>query len=457
MKMNKTLICVVFLVMLALPSLAQKTYKYRVSLTDKMGSEFSIERPEEFLSSRALERRNRQSLAVDSTDLPISKVYLDELKLMGMRIVTGSKWNNTVVVEMTDTSLVDKMKNMSFVKGVKKVWVQPDSVPARNAERKKEVTNDVEKKTEYYGKGFQQINIHGGDSLHAAGFQGESMHVAVIDAGFYNADHIKFFKKMDLLGIRDFVNPQSDIYAENYHGMMVLSCMAANTPKAFVGTAPAASYWLLRSEEADTEQPVEEDYWAAAMEFADSVGVDVINTSLGYYAFDDSSANYRYRDLNGHYSLMSHTASLAADKGMVLVCSAGNSGRGAWKKVTPPGDAENVITVGALTRDLINTEFSSVGNTTDGRIKPDAMAIGQGSTVSSIEGTVSRANGTSFASPILCGVVACFWQACPWLTAKEVVQAVRQAGDRVDYPDNIYGYGIPNLWKAYQTELEKKK
>ena len=457
MKMNKTLICVVFLVMLALPSIAQKTYKYRVSLTDKMGAEYSMERPEEFLSPRALERRNRQSLAVDSTDLPISKLYLDELKLMGMRIVTGSKWNNTVVVEMTDTSMVDKMKNMSFVKGVKKVWVQPDSVPARNAERKKEVTNDVEKKTEYYGKGFQQINIHGGDSLHAAGFQGESMHVAVIDAGFYNADHIKFFKKMDLLGTRDFVNPQSDIYAENYHGMMVLSCMAANTPKAFVGTAPAASYWLLRSEDADTEQPVEEDYWAAAMEFADSVGVDVINTSLGYYAFDDSSANYRYRDLNGHYSLMSHTASLAADKGMVLVCSAGNSGRGAWKKVTPPGDAENVITVGALTRDLINTEFSSVGNTTDGRIKPDAMAIGQGSTVSSVEGTISRANGTSFASPTLCGVVACFWQACPWLTAKEVVQAVRQAGDRVDYPDNIYGYGIPNLWKAYQTELEKKK
>lgn len=453
----KKVACFLLIFFLTISVNAQKTYKYRVSLTDKMGSEYSIERPEEFLSSRALERRNRQSLAVDSTDLPISKVYLDELKLMGMRIVTGSKWNNTVVVEMTDTSLVDKMKNMSFVKGVKKVWVQPDSVPARNAERKKEVTNDVEKKTEYYGKGFQQINIHGGDSLHAAGFQGESMHVAVIDAGFYNVDHIKFFKKMDLLGIRDFVNPQSDIYAENYHGMMVLSCMAANTPKAFVGTAPAASYWLLRSEDADTEQPVEEDYWAAAMEFADSVGVDVINTSLGYYAFDDSSANYRYRDLNGHYSLMSHTASLAADKGMVLVCSAGNSGRGAWKKVTPPGDAENVITVGALTRDLINTEFSSVGNTTDGRIKPDAMAIGQGSTVSSVEGTVSRANGTSFASPTLCGVVACFWQACPWLTAKEVVQAVRQAGDRVNYPDNIYGYGIPNLWKAYQTELEKKK
>lgn len=179
------------------------------------------------------------------------------------------------------------------------------------------------------------------------------------------------------------------------------------------------------------------------------MGVDVVNTSLGYYAFDDASANYRYRNLDGHYSLMSHSASMAADKGMVVVCSAGNSGRGAWKKITPPGDAENVITVGALTRDLINTEFSSVGNTADGRIKPDAMAIGYRSTVSGNDGKVSHANGTSFASPTLCGVVTCFWQACPWLTAKEVVQVVQQAGDRSDCPDNIYGYGVPNLWKAY--------
>ena len=149
---------------------------------------------------------------------------------------------------------------------------------------------------------------------------------------FYNADEISVFKGMDLLGTRDFVNSHSDIYAENYHGMKVLSCMAANKPNVLVGTAPEASYWLLRSEDDDTEQPVEEDYWAEALEFADSVGVDVVNTSLGYYEFDDTTMNYRYRDLDGHYSLMSHSASLAADKGLVLVCSAGNSGRGTWKK-----------------------------------------------------------------------------------------------------------------------------
>ena len=436
---------------------AENNYKYRVNLKDKVGSAYSVDKPQEFLSERALERRNRQQLPVDETDLPVSQVYVKELLGTGARLVTTSKWNNTVVLEVSDTTLMDKVKEMPFVTHVKKVWTQPDSIPARNKKRKKEVTNEVKETGYYYGKAFRQINIHGGDSLHAAGFAGQGMHVAVIDAGFYNADKIKFFKKIDLLGTRDFVNPKSDIYEENSHGMKVLSCMAANIKDVFVGTAPEASYWLLRSEDQDTEQPVEEDYWAAAIEFADSVGVDVINTSLGYHEFDEGYPAYRYRDLDGHYSLMSHSASMAADKGMVVVCSAGNSGRGAWKKITPPGDSENVITVGALTKDLVNAEFSSVGDTSDGRVKPDVAAIGVNSVVSGNDGTVSKANGTSFASPTMCGVVTCFWQACPWLTAKEIVKAVQQAGDRVDYPDNIYGYGIPNLWKAYQKELEKKK
>ena len=436
---------------------AERTYKYRVNLKDKVGTAYSVDKPEEFLSERALARRNRQHLPVDETDLPVSQAYVKELLGTGARLVTTSKWNNTVVLEVKDTLLMDKVASMSFVTQVKKVWTQPDSIPPRNKNRKKEVTNDVKKSNIFYGKAFQQIHIHGGDSLHAAGFAGKGMHVAIIDAGFYNADKIKFFKKLDLLGTRDFVNPDSDIYEENSHGMMVLSCMAANKKDVFVGTAPEASYWLLRSEDNDTEQPVEEDYWAAAIEFADSVGVDVVNTSLGYYNFDEGYAPYRYRDLEGHTSLMSHSASMASDKGIVVVCSAGNSGADSWKKVTPPGDAENVLVVGALTKKLINAEFSSIGNTTDGRIKPDVMAIGAPSAVSGTDGTVSRANGTSFASPTMCGVVVCFWQSCPWLTAKEVVKAVQQAGDRADFPDNIFGYGVPNLWKAYQRELENKK
>ena len=435
---------------------AEKVYKYRVSLKDKVGTTCSIDKPEEFLSERAIERRNRQQLPIDETDLPVSGKYVDELKATGARLVTTSKWNNTVVLEVSDTLLMEDISKKSFVTGVKKVWVSLDSIPPRNMKRKKEVKNKVEKTDCHYGNALRQIEIHGGDSLHTAGFAGKGMHVAVIDAGFYNADEIKFFRKMDLLGTRDFVNPNSDIYAENAHGLMVLSCMAANLPKVFVGTAPEASYWLLRSEDNDSEQPIEEDYWAAAIEFADSVGVDVVNTSLGYYEFDEGFPAYRYRDLDGHYSLMSHSASLAADKGVVVVCSAGNSGDDPWKKVTPPGDSENVLTVGAINKNLVNARFSSIGNSADGRIKPDVMAVGVSSVVTGTDGSVSKGNGTSFASPIMCGIVTCFWQACPWLTAKEVIEAVRQVGDRVDYPDNIYGYGVPNLWKAYKEQIKNK-
>ncbi|WP_455672025.1 S8 family peptidase [Phocaeicola sp.] len=440
----------------ALQVSAQKTYKYRINLRDKAETTYSLENPQAYLSERALERRAKQGLAVDETDIPVCSAYIDALAGTGAGIVTKSKWNNTVVVEVTDTALIDKIAALPFVTHTRKVWTAPDSIPARNPNRTKEVTNKVTKGDNYYGDGHRQIAVHHGDSLHAAGFRGEGMQIAVIDAGFYNADAIKLFSKMHLLGTRDFVNPHSDIYAENYHGMKVLSCLAANQPDVLVGTAPEASYWLLRSEDDDTEQPVEEDYWATALEFADSVGVDVVNTSLGYYEFDDKASNYRYRDLDGHHSLMSNSASLAADKGLVVVCSAGNSGRGAWKKITPPGDAKEVITVGAMNRNLVNADFSSVGNTTDGRIKPDVMAVGVYSAVSGNDGTVSHANGTSFASPTFCGLVACFWQACPWLTAKEVIAAVRRSSDRADYPDNIYGYGVPDIWKAYQTELKKK-
>lgn len=435
---------------------AQKTYKYRINLRDKAETTYSLNDPQAYLSERALKRRMKQALPIDSTDLPVCQSYINAITDKGAELVTQSKWNNTVVVQLSDTSLIDKITTLPFVIAARKVWTAPDSIPARNPERKKEVTNKVKKGDNYYGDAYRQISVHHGDSLHAAGFRGEGMQIAVIDAGFYNADEISVFKKMNLLGTRDFVNPHSDIYAENYHGMKVLSCIAANKPHVLVGTAPEASYWLLRSEDNDTEQTVEEDYWAAALEFADSVGVDVVNTSLGYYEFDDKTMNYRYQDLNGHYSLMSNSASMAADKGLVLVCSAGNSGRGVWKKITPPADAENILTVGAVNRDLINADFSSVGNTTDGRIKPDVMAVGVSSAVTGNDGTISHANGTSFASPTFCGLVACFWQAAPWLTAKQVIKAVQNAGDRKNNPDNIFGYGVPDIWKAYQLELKKK-
>ena len=445
------------LLALSLEGWSETVIRYRVYLKDKAKTTFTLENPASYLSDRSLQRRAKQSLPITYSDLPVSQAYVNTLQKQGVRIVTQSKWNNTVVVETTDTvHMQQTLEQLPFVNKVKKVWTKPDFVPERNKNRKKEVTNHFTKTDNPYGKAYPQIAMHHGDSLHAAGFRGKGMHIAVIDAGYYNADVIKLFKKVDVLGMHNFVHDEADLFEEQSHGMKVLSCMAVNRPQVMVGTAPEASYWLLRSEDDDTEQPIEEDYWAAAIEFADSAGVDVVNTSLGYYAFDDSLSNYRYRDLDGHTSLMSNSASMAADKGMLVVCSAGNSGMSSWKKVTPPGDAENVLTVGAISKKRVNADFSSVGNTTDGRIKPDVMAVGFESVVVDTNGAIGLANGTSFSSPTFCGLVACLWQACPWLTAKEMIELIRRSADRFDYPDNIFGYGIPDVWKAYQDANEKK-
>ncbi|KAA6334504.1 Serine protease AprX [termite gut metagenome] len=180
-------------------------------------------------------------------------------------------------------------------------------------------------------------------------------------------------------------------------------------------------------------------------------GVDVVNTSLGYYVFDDYSKDYEYCQLDGHYALISRQASKVAGKGMVMVCSAGNTGNGTWKKITPPGDAGNVLTVGAVDKNVMLATFSSIGNTADNRIKPDVVAMGVAAGIMDTDGEVKKVNGTSFSSPVMCGMVACLWQARPQFTAKEVIELVRQSGDRYTHPDNIFGYGVPDVWKAYNS------
>ncbi|MGL4519632.1 MAG: S8 family peptidase [Phocaeicola sp.] len=437
---------------------AQESHSmYRIQLTDKENTPYSLDSPQDFLSERAIERRKRQNLSLNESDLPVNPYYLAGIEECGVQIVTSSKWNNSSVVSVTDTLVVKKLAALPFVKEIKKVWSSPAIEGNEQPDRRMGVTNQVKQYDSFYGAGEKQITLHQGEKLHQAGFWGEGMQVAVIDAGFYNVDLLSAFKEMHLLGVRDFVNPNSDIYDQNYHGMKVLSCMAAYLPNSLVGTAPKASYWLLRSEDEASEQLVEEDYWAAAIEFADSAGVDIVNTSLGYYEFDQGWGNYSYRELDGYTSLMSYTASMVASKGMVMVCSAGNTGNKAWKKITPPADAKDILAVGAINREKVNADFSSVGNTSDGRIKPDVMAVGLRTSIIENNGIISQANGTSFASPIICGLVTCFWQACPWLTAYQVIERVREAGDRTNEPDNIFGYGIPNIWEAYQTAVKETK
>lgn len=427
------------------------TLKYRICFTDKNATTYSIKHPETFLSKKSIARRLKQNLAIDSTDLPVCKKYVEALRSKGVHVLVTGKWDNFATVSCNDSLLINEIARLPFVRTTEKVWQGKVMV----ATKRDTLTNHPQHSDSFYGPATAQIEMSRANLLHDAGFKGQGMTIAVIDAGFHNADKIEAMKNIRILGSHDFVNPAADIYSESSHGMSVLSCMAMNQPNIMVGTAPEASYWLLRSEDEYSENLVEQDYWAAAIEFADSVGVDVVNTSLGYYSFDDPSKNYRYRDLDGQHALMSREASKAADKGMIVVCSAGNSGSGTWKKIATPGDADNVLTVGAIDKNKLLAPFSSIGNTVDGRVKPDIMAVGLRADVMGTDGKLRFANGTSFSSPIMCGMVACLWQACPNLTAKEVIELVRSVGDRADYPDNIYGYGIPDIWKAYQKNRKR--
>ena len=439
-------------------SAQQDTLKYRISLKDKAATEYSLKKPEKYLSAKAIERRRKQNLPIDSTDLPVCRKYIDEIRKQGVKIVVTGKWDNFVTVTCNDTTLIDRIAALPFVLSTEKVWISPGAgKPSMATERDSVLNQPTIHSDSIYGRAITQIQMSNGDKLHEAGFKGQGMTIAVIDAGFHNVDKITAMQNIRILGTKDFVNQQADIFAESSHGMSVLSCIGMNRPDIMTGTAPEASFWLLRSEDEYSEHLVEQDYWSAAVEFADSVGVDVINTSLGYYSFDDKSKNYKYRDLDGRHALMSRQASHIADKGMILVCSAGNSGAGSWKKITPPGDADNVLTVGAIDKRAVLATFSSVGNTADHRVKPDVVAVGVGSDVIRTDGNQGRANGTSFSSPIMCGMVTCLWQACPTLTAKEVIELVRRSGDRAGFPDNIYGYGVPDMWKAYNDYKSNNK
>ena len=368
-------------------SAEQDTLKYRISLKDKAATEYSLKKPEKYLSAKAIERRRKQNLPIDSTDLPVCRKYIDEIRKQGVKIVVTGKWDNFVTVSCNDTTLIDRIAALPFVLSTEKVWISPGAgKPSMATERDSVLNQPTMHPDSIYGRAITQIQMSNGDKLHEAGFKGQGMTIAVIDAGFHNVDKITAMQNIRILGTKDFVNQQADIFAESSHGMSVLSCIGMNRPDIMTGTAPEASFWLLRSEDEYSEHLVEQDYWSAAVEFADSVGVDVINTSLGYYSFDDKSKNYKYRDLDGRHALMSRQASHIADKGMILVCSAGNSGAGSWKKITPPGDADNVLTVGAIDKRAVLATFSSVGNTADHRVKPDVVAVGVGSDVIRTDG-----------------------------------------------------------------------
>ncbi len=442
-----------------------KYYICRYTLRDKQGSTHTLAHPGRWLSHKSIERRRRQGLSLDSTDLPVSERYLRTMERMadGMAwksrnqktewaLVGTSRWNNTVLVRSNDSTLLSRLGQLDFVSRAERVWTSPDSIDRSIRKvRVHEEWNPWDSiRGEYYGNAKEQIEMLSGQRLHNVGCRGRGMTIAVLDGGFQSCDQIPAIRRANIAGAKDFVYPNSPFfYRETDHGTKVLSTMAANEPNVLVGTAPEARYWLLRCEDQQTEQPVEEDYWAMAAEYADSAGVDIINSSLGYSDYDGYPGYYNQRDLDGRTALISRTASMLARKGIVLVNSAGNLGMGPWKKITFPADADDILTVGALDTGGHNAPFCGVGPTQDGRVKPDVMALGSPASLLSGRGTIVRDMGTSFSTPIVAGLVACLWQAMPEKTAIDIIRLVRQTSSHYQEPDNIYGYGTPNFWRAY--------
>ncbi len=440
--------------------------KYWVRFTNRFNSPYSIENPGEFLSQRALDRRAQFNIPIVENDLPVNPNYIEAVANTGVTILNASKWFNSVTIYTTDPDALNQISQFDFVLSVSKAGGKPneegdfvkdyfknESFALRPEES---LHKSISAGDSYdYGDAFNQIHMLNGEVLHDMGYDGEGKMIAVLDAGFLNANQIGAFDSLwnnnQILGWRDFVNPQNpDIFGSHYHGTMVLSTMGAYWPGQIVGTAPKADYWLIRTEDGDTETLIEELNWVSGAEFADSLGADVINSSLGYTTFDDPAQNHTYENMDGNTAWVTIGADMAVSKGMIVVNSAGNSGSGSWQYIGAPADGDSVFSIGAVDGSGTYAGFSSQGPTFDGRVKPNVVAQGQSSTIiDPLTGEVGSGSGTSFSSPITAGMVACLWQANPGKRNLEIMQAIQQSASQANNPDNFLGYGIPDYALAH--------
>ena len=433
---------------------------YWVQFKDKDNSPYSIDNPEAFLSERALQRRANLGIAIDEYDLPVNPQYLQAVADCGAQLLNPSKWLNGVSVYTSDPSVVDAINALDCVSAVRNC---PNNPKAQEL-KERWLANEMKPAEAsrgfrgYYGGGTTQITQINGIALHDSGYQGQDVIIAVLDGGFIGTDTHPAFDNMReegrLLGVRDFVYGSSSVYSQSSHGTSCLSTMAAYVPNTFVGTAPKASYYLLHTEDGNGENIVEEYNWVSGAEYADSLGVDVCSTSLGYIDFDMSQWDHPQSHFDGHTAPASIGAEIAVSRGMICTNSAGNEGEpwggGSQCTLGIPADAEHVLTIGAVDGEGHRAYFSSVGPTYDGRIKPDVMAMGQDTYVASSDGSYYTGNGTSFSNPVMAGAVACLRQARPYASVQDICDAVRACSDRANNPDNRYGYGIPDFSQALE-------
>ena len=427
---------------------------YWVGFKDKNNTEYSLSKPEKYLSERALQRRDRQQIHVDSLDLPVNKNYITQITALGVVFVHSSKWLNGITVKSEIDSFEFKAKKLPFVKEVQ-LTKGSGTKSAYNKWTDEDETVAEPIDLTLYGPSSAQVSTLNGQFLHNHGYRGLGMHIAVLDGGFYKANEYfaldSLWENGQILGTKDFVDPAVDIFSTHWHGMSVLSCMGGNVQGSLIGTAPEASYWLIRSEDTGSEYLIEEDNWVAAAEFADSVGCDIINSSLGYTVFDNPAMNHTYADVDGKTTRVTRGANIAASRGMLVFSSAGNEGNASWKYIAAPSDGENVIGVGAVNKDSVAAAFTSYGPAFDGKTKPNISAVGWNTYLQKSDGKLGFLNGTSFSSPVMAGMAACFWQSVSHVPATEIKKTIEKFSHLYLNPDPRLGYGIPDFEKAWKS------
>jgi serine protease AprX len=430
--------------------------RYVVFFTDKNNSPYSVSTPLQFLSQRAVTRRNMQNIVVSVQDLPVNPAYVSGVNGTGATILNRSKWFNSVTVQAS-LSQLSAINNLPYVQQSIQVDrkagnVAPNKFDIEKLRYKGDEELLPQRTSSFnYGISFNQVNMMNGNLMHDNGYTGVGKIIAIIDAGFVNADQMpafdSAFNSNRVLATWDFVDNESDVFDDDTHGTMVFSTIAANLPGELIGTAPGASYILLRSENAPEEDIIEEYNWASAAEYADSAGADIINSSLGYTEFDNPLQNHSYSDLDGNTTPVTRAADIAASKGMVVCNSAGNEGNNPWFRISAPSDADSILSVGAVDAAEMYASFSGKGPSFDGDVKPNVAAQGSQTIVADPwTGTgVFPANGTSFSSPLMAGMVATLWQCHPNATNMQLINAIQQSASQANNPDSLLGYGIPDF------------
>jgi serine protease AprX len=445
--------------------------RYIVTLKNKAGTPHTIANPTTYLSNKAIARRTKYNIAIDSTDLPITPRYIDSLKLTpGVTILNVSKWLNQVAILTTNSAAISTINSFTFVQntsGVASRLTQISNISTNKLKTQltsSTITNQENSRTQLsYGGSFNQINIHNGQYLHDKGFTGNGMTIAVMDAGFNSyltnqgVDSLRINNQ--LKGTWDFVANEASVNEDDSHGFFCLSILAANKPNLMIGSAPKADYYLYRTEDVASEYPIEEQNWIAAAERADSVGVDAFSTSLGYIDFDDASLDYTYPKRNGNTAMMTRAADLAAKKGILVFNAAGNNGNGSgiftdYKFVAIPADGDSVIAVGSCSAAQLIASSSAWGPAFGGKIKPNITSMGLSTAFFNTSGGVSTGNGTSFACPNIAGLGTALWQAFPEINNMSIADCLQKAG-HLTTPNDRFGYGIPNMKKAFVIGLFK--